>query len=193
MSSPIVRWLRRHDPEWYALHKAIKVSVVVTTGVAFGTLLGNPQLTLFASFGGVALLLFADFPGSRSARFGAYVGLAAVGAVLITVGTLVSLIGWLAVLGMAVVGFLVLFAGVLSAAAAAATRAALLTFILPATVPAAAAVTACCSAMPTSNQRSGKRSANGSRPVEPGIPAVTATISGRAAANSTSLSLNAAV
>ncbi|HEY4993365.1 MAG TPA: FUSC family protein [Nakamurella sp.] len=139
MSSPIVRWLRRHDPEWYALHKAIKVSVVVTAGVAIGTLLGNPQLTLFASFGGVALLLFADFPGSRSARFGAYVGLAAVGAVLITVGTLVSLIGWLAVLGMAVVGFLVLFAGVLSAAAAAATRAALLTFILPATVPAAAA------------------------------------------------------
>ena len=47
----------------------------------------------------------------------------------------------------------------------------------------AAAVTACCSAMPTSKQRSGKRSANGSRPVEPGMPAVRATISGRAAAS----------
>ena len=37
---------------------------------------------------------------------------------------------------MAVVGFGVLFAGVLSAAAAAATRALLLTFILPVTIPA---------------------------------------------------------
>ena len=32
----------------------------------------------------------------------------------------------------------------------------------------AAAVTACCSAMPTSKKRSGKRSSNGSRPVESG-------------------------
>ena len=41
-----------------------------------------------------------------------------VGAVLIMLGTLASTVAWLAVLGMAVVGFLVLFSGVLSAAIA---------------------------------------------------------------------------
>jgi uncharacterized membrane protein YccC len=131
----IVRWFQRHDPEWYALHKAIKVAVAVTVGLAIGTLIGNPQLSLFASFGGVAMLLFADFPGGQSARLGAYLALFVMGAVLIVLGTLASAIAWLAVLGMAVVGFGVLFAGVLSAAAAAATRALLLTFILPVTVP----------------------------------------------------------
>ena len=135
MSDPIIGWLRRHDPDWYALHKAVKVAVVVTIGVAIGSYLGNGQLTLFASFGGVALLLFADFPGGRSARLGAYIGLVMVGAVLICLGTLASNTPWLAVAGMAVAGFVILFAGVLSAAAAGATRAALLTFILPVTVP----------------------------------------------------------
>ncbi len=138
MSDPIIGWLRRHDPEWYALRKAVKVAVVVTIGVAIGSYLGNGQLTLFASFGGVALLLFADFPGGRSARLGAYIGLVLVGAVLICLGTLASNTPWLAVTGMAVAGFVILFAGVLSAAAAGATRAALLTFILPVTVPGTA-------------------------------------------------------
>jgi uncharacterized membrane protein YccC len=132
----IVRWFQRHDPEWYALHKAIKVAVAVTVGLAIGTLIGNPQLSLFASFGGVAMLLFADFPGGQSARLGAYLALFVMGAVLIVLGTLASTVAWLAVLGMAVVGFGVLFSGVLSAASAAATRALLLTFILPVTIPA---------------------------------------------------------
>src|SRR6478672_7890037 len=132
----IVRWFHRHDPEWNALHKAIKVAIAVTIGLAIGTLLiGNPQLSLFASFGGVAMLLFADFPGNRSARFGAYLALFGAGAVLIVLGTLASKPAWLAVAGMAAVGFGVLFSGVLSAAAAAATRALLLTFILPVTLP----------------------------------------------------------
>ena len=139
MSGPIVRWLHRHDPEWYALQKAVKVAIAVTVGLAIGTATGNGQLSLFASFGGVAFLLFADFPGSRTARFGAYIGLIVVGAVLITLGTLASPVAWLAVLGMAVVGFLVLFAGVLSAAIAGATRAVLLAFILPVTVVGSAA------------------------------------------------------
>ncbi|MGS0687973.1 FUSC family protein [Nakamurella sp. GG22] len=138
MSDPIIGWMRRHDPDWYALRKAVKVAVVVTIGVAIGSYLGNGQLTLFASFGGVALLLFADFPGGRSARLGAYIGLVLVGAVLICLGTLASNTPWLAVVGMAVAGFVILFAGVLSAAAAGATRAALLTFILPVTVPGTA-------------------------------------------------------
>ena len=138
--APILSWLRRHDPELNALHKAIKVAIVVTVGLAIGTLvIGNPNLSLFASFGGVAFLLFADFPGNKVARFGAYLILAVVGAVLITLGTLASAVAWTAVLGMLIVGFLVLFSGILSAASAAGTRAALLTFILPVTVPGTAA------------------------------------------------------
>ena len=138
--APILSWLRRHDPELNALHKAIKVAIVVTVGLAIGTLvIGNANLSLFASFGGVAFLLFADFPGNRVARFGAYLILTAIGAALITLGTLASAVAWTAVLGMLIVGFLVLFSGVLSAASAAGTRAALLTFILPVTVPGTAA------------------------------------------------------
>ena len=139
MAGRVVGWMRRHDPEFYALHKAIKVAVAVTAGVAIGTASGNGQITLFAGFGGVAFLLFADFPGNRSARLGAYIGLYAVGALLICLGTLASNIAWLAVLGMAVFGFLILFVGLLSAAIAAASRAALLSFILPVTVPGTAA------------------------------------------------------
>src|SRR5664279_4479654 len=133
--APILSWLRRHDPELNALHKAIKVAIVVTVGLV----IGNPNLSLFASFGGVAFLLFADFPGNRVARFGAYLILAVVGAALITLGTLASAVAWTAVVGMLIVGFLVLFSGILSAASAAGTRAALLAFILPVTVPGTAA------------------------------------------------------
>ena len=104
MAAPIVEWLRRHDPEHNALHKAIKVAVVVSVGLAIGTLvIGNSQLSLFASFGGVALLLFADFPGSRTARLGAYLLLVVAGIVLISLGTLASALPWVAVLGMAVI------------------------------------------------------------------------------------------
>ncbi len=135
MARGVVGWVRAHDPDGTALHKAVKVAVAVTVGLAIGTLVGNAQMSLFASFGGVAFLLFADFPGNRTARLGAYLGLFVVGAVLIALGTLMSGGAASAVIGMAVIGFVVLFSGVLSAAVAGASRAALLTFILPVMVP----------------------------------------------------------
>lgn len=135
MARGIVGWMRAHDPEGNAGHKAIKVAIAVTTGVAAGTVVGNSQMTLFASFGGIAMLLFADFPGTRGARLGAYLGLYAAGLLLIAVGTAMSHVAWVAVAGMAVIGFLILFSGVLSAALAGASRAALLAFILPVMVP----------------------------------------------------------
>ena len=57
----------------------------------------------------------------------------------------------------------------------------------------AAEVTACCSAIPTSNARSGNRSANGSRPVLSGIAAVNATSSGTRSPALTKASANASV
>ncbi len=135
MARGIIEWMRGHDPAGTARHKAVKVAIAVTAGLAIGTAIGNAQLSLFASFGGIAFLLFADFPGTRSARLGAYLGLFVVGGVLIALGTVMSPVEWLAVVGMLVIGFLILFSGVLSAAISGAGRAALLSFVLPVMVP----------------------------------------------------------
>lgn len=135
MARGIVDWVGKHDPDGTALRNAAKVAVAVTVGLAIGTLLGNAQMSLFASFGGVALLLFADFPGGRTARLGAYLGLYLAGLVLIALGTLASPVPWVATAGMFAIGFAILLSGVLSAAIAGAARAALLAFILPVMVP----------------------------------------------------------
>ncbi len=132
--SALTRWLDRHDPERYALLRAVRTAIVATVVLALGELIGNAQLTTFASFGALAMLLFADFPGDRSARLGDYLGLGAVGIVLIPLGTIMAGSAWLATVGMVAVGFVVLFAGVLSSAMAAGGRAALLAFILPVTL-----------------------------------------------------------
>ena len=76
-----------------------------------------------------------DFPGNMNARALAYGGLAFNGAVLISVGTLVAPIPWLAVTLMFVVGVLISFAGLLSEIVAAGQRATLLTFVLPVCTP----------------------------------------------------------
>ena len=62
----------------------------------------------------MALLVFVDFGGSRRTRLRAYLLLLAVGAVLISLGTLCSHSTWLATLAMGVVAFAILFAGVLN-------------------------------------------------------------------------------
>ncbi len=131
-------WLERHDPDRTALIRAVKMAVVAPTALALGMAIGGAQLSLFGCFGSIAMLLFADFPGDRAARLAAYLGLTVVGCILIPLGTLASRPAWLAVASMAVIGFVVLFGGLLSAAAAAAGRAALLTFVLPVTLPAPA-------------------------------------------------------
>jgi uncharacterized membrane protein YccC len=90
---------------------------------------------LFTIFGSMALLIVADFPGNRAGRAVSYAGLGVIGALLITLGTLVAPIPWLAVLTMFVLGLAVTFAGVLSSAIAAGQRATLLLFVLPACTP----------------------------------------------------------
>src|SRR5206468_11622359 len=64
------------------------------------------------------------------------VGLACVGAVFITLGTLCSRNPWLAAGAMAAVGFGTLFSGAISGYFAAAATGAILTFVLPVTIPA---------------------------------------------------------
>ncbi len=68
-------------------------------------------------------------------RLQAHVALAAAGAVSVSLGTLASRSAWPAAAAMALVGFAVLFAGVVSSVLAGATPALLLVFILPVSLP----------------------------------------------------------
>ncbi len=124
------------DVRSYPVRKATRVAIVGPAAFAIGSqLIGNAQLATFAAFGSFALLLFVDFAGGRMSRLVSYVFLAITGAVLIVLGSALAHPDWLAVASMAVVAFLVLFAGVVSSTIAAAGRAALLTFILPVMLP----------------------------------------------------------
>ena len=132
-------WVEQRDPGLRATKRSAKAAVLVPGVLAvteFGT--SNPQTPLFAVFGAVALLLFADFGGPPRTRSRSLVGLWVVGAVFVTLGTVCSTHAAVAVVAMAVAAFLVLFAGVVSPAVAAGSTAALLTFVLPVAVPAAA-------------------------------------------------------
>lgn len=129
-------WLRSRDPHGAALRRAARAAVVVPVNFAIGSeLIGNVQVATFAAFGSFALLMFVNFTGSLAGRFGSYAMLALFGAGFVALGTVVTSPDWLAVVAMAAVSFLVIFAGSVSSTTAAAGQAALLTFILPVLVP----------------------------------------------------------
>src|SRR5207244_818257 len=67
--------------------------------------IGNPQTSLFAAFGSFAVLVLVEFGGRWRTRLVAYLALAAVGVVLIALGTLCSRDAWLAAGATGVVGF----------------------------------------------------------------------------------------
>ena len=125
------------DPGRFALKGALRAAVVMPLAFALGdVVIGNAQVALFAAFGSIALLVFVEFGGSIRARFAAYVGLGLAGAATITLGTLCSDSTVLAAAMMFVVGFGILFAGVLNGYVAAAQPAAILSFVLALMVPA---------------------------------------------------------
>src|SRR5882757_3748116 len=145
MLTPAVLWRRAHllltsavdriderDPERDAFRRAIRAAIVLPVAAAVGFAVGGgSQTPMFAIFGSVALLITVDFPGNRPARAVAYCGLGFNGAVLITLGSLVAPVPWLAVATMFVLGVAVTFSGVLSEIVAAGQRATLLMFVLP--------------------------------------------------------------
>jgi hypothetical protein len=97
--------------------------------------IANAIMSYFIAFGSFAMLLLVDFSGSRLDRLRAQTLLGLSCAVLISIGTLLSQATAPAVIGMFVVGFAVLFSGVISSVIASATTPLLLSFILPVTVP----------------------------------------------------------
>ncbi|MGA2835176.1 MAG: FUSC family protein [Acidimicrobiales bacterium] len=134
-----VRWLERRDPGFRAAKRSVRAAVFVPSVFAIAVYgIGNSQTPLFAVFGAIGLLLFVDFGGPLRVRIHSYLGLWATGALLIVVGTVCSTHEVASVIAMAVVGFVVLSAGVVNPQVVTASTAALLTFVLPVAVPSPA-------------------------------------------------------
>jgi uncharacterized membrane protein YccC len=126
------RWYGAHDRGLLALRRATRTAIVMPAVTAIGDeVVGDAHFATFAAFGAFALLLLVDFGGPMRARLQAQALLSAVGAVFIVVGTLASRNPWSAAAAMVLVGFGVLFVGVVSSVLAGATTSLLLAFILP--------------------------------------------------------------
>ena len=131
----MAEWVRRKDPGLLAVKRSVRAAIVMPA--VFGlthALFSNPQVSLLGALGSFALLLLVDFPGRPRTRLFSFVLLWLVGSGLIALGTVVSTHKWVSVGVMAVVGFAVLFAGIVSPQAAAASTATLLIFVLPVAV-----------------------------------------------------------
>ena len=132
-----LRWPQIADPGLHSLKSAARAAIVMPAVFAVASqLIKDPQTAIFASFGSFAMLVLVDFSGPPKSRFLAYLSLAVSGAVLVVIGSLCSRNAWLAAAAMAVVGFGILFSGVINGYFAAGGTAAVLAFILPVAIPA---------------------------------------------------------
>jgi hypothetical protein len=130
----LAEWVRAHDRGYAALRRAGRTAIVMPAMFAIGDkVIGNPVVATFAAFGSFALLLLVDFTGTTNDRLRAQAALAALGGVLVCLGTLATRAAWLSTAAMAAVAFLVLFSAVVSSVIASATTSMLLAFILPVT------------------------------------------------------------
>jgi hypothetical protein len=74
-----------------AVRSAARAAIVMPAVFALADkVIGKPQTSLFAAFGSFGLLVLVEFTGPPRTRLLAYLGLASVGAVFITLGTLCS-------------------------------------------------------------------------------------------------------
>ena len=107
------RWYRAKDPALLALKRSVRAAVVMPSVFALAHFaFSNGQVGLFASFGSFALLLLVEFRGRPGIRLGGYLAVFATGCVFIVVGTLASSHELAAIVAMAVVGFGVLYLGI---------------------------------------------------------------------------------
>ncbi len=128
---PIAPWWR---VTWSvpAAIRAARATIVVPALFAISfKVIGNAQMTLFATFGGFGALVFTSFGGTRRDKAIAHFGLAVAGSVALTIGTLVSGSAWLAALVTVPVAFAIYFAGSTGPNAASGVTACMLAYILP--------------------------------------------------------------
>ena len=121
-------------PAWSvpAAFRAVRATVVVPSLFALtDKVVGDPQMALFATFGGFATLIIAGFGGTRKDKFIAHAGLAVAGSLAIIIGTLVSGTTWLAVVVTVPVTFAIFFAGIAGPNAASGSAAAMFAYVLP--------------------------------------------------------------
>jgi Fusaric acid resistance protein-like len=121
-------------PAWSvpAAYRAVRATVVVPSLFALtDKVVGDPQMALFATFGGFATLVIAGFGGTRKDKFIAHVGLAVTGSLALIIGTLVSGTTWLAVVVTVPVTFAIFFAGIAGPNAASGSAAAMFAYVLP--------------------------------------------------------------
>src|ERR1700739_796750 len=110
-----LRWFGQRDRGFAALRRATRAAIIMPAMFALGDkVIGNPQLATFAAFGSFAMLLLVDFGGTMAERLQGEAALAVTGGVFVCLATLASQTVWLAAVAMAVVGFGVIFAGVVS-------------------------------------------------------------------------------
>jgi len=116
--------------------RAVRATLIVPGLFALcDVVIGNLQMATFAAFGGFATLVLAGFGGSRRDKLVAHLNLAAVGSVLIVIGTAVNTSTPVAAVVTVLVAFAVLFAGIVGPNAASGATAVLLAYILPAASP----------------------------------------------------------
>ncbi len=121
-------------PSWsvQAAMRAVRAAVVVPGLFALADeVIKDPQLALFATFGGFATLVIAGFGGTRRDKFVAHAGLAVAGSLVLIIGTLVSGTTWLAALVTVPVAFAIFFAGAGGPNAASGATAAMFAYVLP--------------------------------------------------------------
>ena len=134
-----IAWL----PTWSvpAAMRAVRATIVIPSLFALTfKVVGDPQMALFATFGGFATLVLASFGGTRRNKAVAHLGLAVAGSVVVVIGTLVSGTVWIAALVTVPVTFAIFFAGVAGPNAAAGITGALLAYVLPVASPGTAAM-----------------------------------------------------
>ena len=125
------RWWK---PVWSvpAAMRAVRATVVVPSLFAITfKVVGDPQMALFATFGGFATLVIAGFNGTRRDKLAAHAGLAAAGCLVLIIGTLVSGTTWLAAVVTVPVAFAIFFAGIGGPNAASGSTAAMFAYVLP--------------------------------------------------------------
>ena len=128
-------WLHSKDPDLLVVKRSLRAAVIMPSVFALTHFIfSNAQVALFGAFGSFALLLLVEFTGRPRTRITCYGGLYVAGACFIVLGTVVSTHKVAAIVTMGIVGFGVLFAGIVAPQAATAATAALLTFVLPVAV-----------------------------------------------------------
>ncbi len=134
MQHPL-QWLSQRDRDLAALRRAGRAAIVMPAMFALGDkVIENAAVATFAAFGSFAMLLLVDFGGPMRARLQAQVALSVTGCAFVCLGTLASRSVWISAVAMALIGFAVIFSGVVSSVLAGASTSLLLAFILPVTL-----------------------------------------------------------